>query len=66
MDMDPNKIIDALGGTNEVARICKIRSASVSNWRKDGIPGYRLDYLELRFPEVFATLRHSAPTSEVA
>ena len=51
--MDSNKIIDALGGTNEVARICNIKPGSVSGWRITGIPSARLMYLKLLRPDVF-------------
>lgn len=33
-----NEIIDEMGGTNEVARICRVAAASVSEWRVRGIP----------------------------
>lgn len=52
--MDSNKIIDALGGTNEVARLCGIKPGSVSGWRSAGIPQARLMYLQLLRPDVFS------------
>lgn len=52
--MDANLIIDALGGTAEVARLCNVKSPSVSEWRQNGIPPARLQYLRLLRPEVFA------------
>lgn len=52
--MDANQIIDALGGTAEVARLCHVKSPSVSEWRTNGIPPARLQYLRLLRPEVFA------------
>lgn len=48
-----SKIIDALGGTAEVARICKIKPPSVSEWRRCGIPGARRQYLALLRPDAF-------------
>lgn len=51
--MDSSKIIDALGGTNEVARLCGIKPGSVSGWRVSGIPQARLMYLKLLRPDVF-------------
>ena len=51
--MNPNEIIDALGGTAETARICDVSMASVSEWRHKGIPKARLMYLELLRPDVF-------------
>ncbi len=51
--MDSNHIIDSLGGTNEVARICQVTAQAVSQWRADGIPHARLMYLKLARPDVF-------------
>jgi hypothetical protein len=34
--MDAGNVIDALGGTGAVARICGVRSSAVSNWRRIG------------------------------
>lgn len=50
---EDSKIIDALGGTAEVARLCNIKQPSVSEWRREGIPPARRQYLELLRPEVF-------------
>lgn len=51
--MDANQIIDALGGTFAVARLCNVRPPSVSEWRRTGIPAARLQFLRLARPEVF-------------
>ena len=51
--MDASKIIDALGGTGEVARLCRVKSPSVSEWRVNGIPEAREMYLRLLRPDVF-------------
>jgi hypothetical protein len=45
--MDPNKIIDGLGGTAEVARLCEVSAQAVSQWRADGIPKARLMFLRV-------------------
>lgn len=45
--------IDKLGGTAEVARICRVRGPSVSEWRIKGIPQARRQFLELLRPDVF-------------
>jgi hypothetical protein len=50
-----DEIIDALGGTSEVAKICEITMPSVSDWRKDGIPKARLMYLKAIRPDIFET-----------
>jgi len=54
-----DEIIDALGGTNEVARLCEVRPPSVSDWRRLGIPRARLMFLKLARPDVFANLEIS-------
>jgi len=51
-----SKIIDALGGTAEVARLCKVKQPSVSEWRRAGIPRARRQYLELLKPSVFRSI----------
>lgn len=48
-----SQIIDRLGGTTEVARICQIKPPSVSEWRVAGIPPARRQYLELLRPDAF-------------
>ncbi|MCP4103102.1 MAG: helix-turn-helix domain-containing protein [Lentisphaerae bacterium] len=48
-----SEIIDTLGGTNAVAKLCEVRSQAVSQWRNNGIPKARLMYLKLARPEVF-------------
>ena len=54
--MDSNQIIDDLGGTAEVARLCNVKPPSVSEWRIKGIPQARLMFLKLAKPEVFAEI----------
>jgi hypothetical protein len=54
--MDANDIIDALGGTSTVAKLCQVKTPSVSEWRRCGIPAARLQYLRLLRPEIFAGL----------
>ena len=51
--MDATQIIDALGGTFEVAKLCQVKPPSVSEWRKEGIPPARLMYLKVIRPDVF-------------
>jgi hypothetical protein len=52
-----SQIIDRLGGTTEVARICQIKPPSVSEWRVAGIPPARRQYLELLRPDAFGHLQ---------
>jgi len=53
--INPNKIIDDLGGTSEVAKLCDCKPSSVSEWRVTGIPKARILYLKAIRPDVFAT-----------
>jgi DNA-binding transcriptional regulator YdaS (Cro superfamily) len=43
--MEKNEIITLLGGTGKVARLCGVSPASVSQWRKKGIPKDRLIFV---------------------
>jgi hypothetical protein len=53
MNAFANTVIDRLGGTNAVAALCECKAPSVSQWRTDGIPRYRLQFLRLARPDVF-------------
>ncbi len=64
--MNASEIIDALGGTAEVARICNVRPPSVSEWRVKGIPEARRMYLEVLRPDVFGGETFVAASEEAA
>lgn len=51
---EATRVIDALGGTADVARIFGISLAAISQWRENGIPDARLMYLRLAYPAIFA------------
>ena len=52
--MNANQIIDALGGTFAVARLCNVKPPSVSEWRRNNeIPDARLQFLKLARPDAF-------------
>ena len=53
--MNDSEIIDALGGTAAVAKLCNVKSPSVSEWRIEGIPSARRQFLELLRPDIFRT-----------
>jgi len=40
-------LIDALGGTSEVAKLIRTPMTTVHSWRKTGIPEPRLDHIRL-------------------
>ena len=48
-----NEIIDALGGSAAVARLCEVAPAAVSQWKTNGIPRARMMYLRVIRPDVF-------------
>jgi hypothetical protein len=50
------RAIDLLGGTSATAKLCKISDAAVSQWKENGIPDYRIDFLRLARPSVFDEL----------
>ena len=57
-----SELIDKLGGTTEVARLCDIRPPSVSEWRRKGIPKPWMKFLELARPDAFPIVeRRSGP-----
>jgi hypothetical protein len=47
METYADKVIDALGGTSEVARSIEAPTSTVHSWRKIGIPSSRLAHLRL-------------------
>ena len=51
--MDANKIIDALGGTSAVAKLCEVTPQAVSQWREDGIPQARMMFVKVVRPDIF-------------
>ncbi len=50
------EVIDRLGGTTAVAKICECKAPSVHDWRTYGIPKARLMFLKLLHPEAFVGL----------
>lgn len=53
MNEEACRIITALGGTGATAAFFNIKSASVSDWKKSGIPDSRLQTLKYARPELF-------------
>lgn len=51
--MKTQHIIEQLGGTAAVARLCAVKMSAVSQWKTNGIPKARLMYLKVIKPEVF-------------
>lgn len=48
LKLTDDAIIDLLGGTNAVAKMCKVASTAVTQWRKNGIPSDRFMFLAAR------------------
>ena len=48
LKLTDSAIIDLLGGTAKVARMCKVDPAAVSNWRVRGIPADKYMFLGAR------------------
>lgn len=42
-----DQVLDALGGTTEVARMIEAPTSTVHSWRRIGIPASRLAHLKL-------------------
>ena len=51
--MNPNAIIDKIGTTAEVARICDVTDSAVSQWRTNGIPKPWLMFFREKYPHAF-------------
>lgn len=64
MDELANHIIDELGGTRKVARLFDIAEASVSGWRKSGIPKSRMMYIKLAYPHLISNMHAVAEPLE--
>lgn len=60
-----NEIIDALGGTVAVARLCEVQPPSVSEWRQNGIPRARLLFLKAVKGNVLCRFIDPAPPSNL-
>lgn len=48
-----NRLIDELGGTTVVARMCDIQPPSVSEWRIKGVPKPWLKFIRCSRPDLF-------------
>jgi hypothetical protein len=59
-------LIDRLGGTVAVARLCEVSSQAVTQWRHVGIPRARMMYLRAVRPAVFAVGNEVAVSADDA
>lgn len=53
MSKTSSEIIDLLGGPVAVARLCLCTKGAVSQWKTNGIPGPREQFLRVVRPDVF-------------
>lgn len=60
LEPEANRVIDALGGTAAVADLCEVNMQAVSQWRRNGIPAARLQYLRVLRPDVFPAAERAA------
>jgi DNA-binding transcriptional regulator YdaS (Cro superfamily) len=51
LKLTDSAIIDLLGGTNKVAKLCKVAPTAVTQWRKNGIPADRFMFLGARIEQ---------------
>lgn len=51
--LSDSQIIDALGGSAAVADLCDISLPAISQWKHNGIPQARRDYLAELRPDLF-------------
>lgn len=58
--MDAKTIIDRLGGTQAVASLFGIKAPSVSQWKHNGIPKARMQYIALARPDVMRAVPGTA------
>ena len=63
MNLHATQVIDALGGTAEVARLFDVRMPSVSDWKRDGIPHARMMLLRETRKEQLAGIDLAAATA---
>ena len=51
LKLSDSAIIDLLGGTSRVAKMCKVATTAVTQWRKNGIPADRFMFLGARIEQ---------------
>ncbi|KVF81828.1 hypothetical protein WJ22_13040 [Burkholderia vietnamiensis] len=61
-----SQIIDRLGGTGAVATLFEIEDAAVSQWRRNGIPKPRMQFIAVARPDVLVGLAARDPSGEAA
>ncbi|PEH83773.1 helix-turn-helix domain-containing protein [Burkholderia gladioli] len=59
-------LIDELGGTSAVADLFEIDPGAVSQWRRNGIPKPRMQFLRLAYPKKCEEMARRWPDLVVA
>jgi len=54
LDQEAVRLVEAFGGTASLARLCDVNTQAVSQWKRNGIPKARLQFLRLLRPELFS------------
>jgi hypothetical protein len=65
-ELTADQIIDALGGTSEIARLCEISPQATCQWRTKGIPKPWMKFLRAERPDVFEPKPAAAPEHSAA
>lgn len=61
---NPSEIIERLGGPTRTAELCEVTTQAVCQWRENGIPKARLQFLRLARPDIFKTAQQSPPDTQ--
>ncbi|WP_081056424.1 Cro/CI family transcriptional regulator [Burkholderia territorii] len=61
-----SQIIDRLGGTGAVATLFDIEDAAVSQWRRNGIPKPRMQFIAVARPDVLVGLAAQDSSGEAS
>jgi predicted transcriptional regulator len=51
--LEPEEVIERLGGNARTAELCDITPGAVSQWLRNGIPKTQLKFIKLARPDVF-------------
>lgn len=52
-NLEPEEVIERLGGNARTAELCDITPGAVSQWIHNGIPKTQLKFLKLARPDIF-------------
>ena len=64
MNQHATQVIDALGGTAKVARLCDLSMSSVSDWKQGGVPPARMQYFKAAHKKMLSGIDLTAATAK--